>query len=360
MYVHAFPFVLNKTVDINRLRAAWERTIQYFSTLRTSFHFVENMGTWIQAVHSLYHVNWEEMNVAEGKSNLVLSEEFIKELDLSSERKLARPPVFVRILRPDTGTSTGYTLLLVLHHALYDGISVSRLSEIVRAFYWSEQPTPSTQFVDLLGYFEYQELHGTEFWVRQLRGFKRPTLQPKSGDGMYSDSVSSTAEIPISVARMSKACQHLEVTVQCFGQAAFASCLAKVYNRRDLVYGHVVSGRSVPHAEDVLGPMIVRGALSFENTHNNNVYFQSTLPCRTHIPASIRNLDFVRAIHRHNMAAQRWQHASLRSIHRKVGLSSLWDAIFLFQPVVDDDSDRQDILWSFDESENEIARIQVS
>ncbi|KAL5529265.1 hypothetical protein ACEPAG_5250 [Sanghuangporus baumii] len=340
LYVHAFPFVLKKSVDINRLRGAWEKTIRYFSTLRTSFHFVENIGAWIQAVHSSYRLNWQEMKVPDGKSSLVLSEEFIRELDLSSERKLAEPPVFTRMLRPKTGASSTCTLLLVLHHALYDGISVSRLSEVVRAFYRDERPAPPLQFVDLLGYFEYQELHGTDFWVRQLRGYKRPALRRKSGDGSLTVSVSSSADVTLSAIRMRKACQHFEVTVQCFGQAAFATALAKIYNRRDLVYGHVVSGRSVPHAEDVLGPMI------------------STLPCRSHIPAGIRILDFVRTIHRHNLAAQRWQHASLRSIHRKVGLSSLWDAIFLFQPIVDDTSDEQDALWSFDESQDEIAKIQ--
>ncbi|KAL5533182.1 hypothetical protein ACEPAF_4958 [Sanghuangporus sanghuang] len=340
LYVHAFPFVLKKSIDINRLCGAWEKTVQYFSTLRTSFHYVENMGAWIQAVHSSYRLNWHEMKVPDGKTCLVLSEEFIKELDLSSERKLAEPPVFVRMLRPNTGASSTCTLLLVLHHALYDGISVSRLSEVVRTFYRDERPAPSPQFVDLLGYFEYQELHGTDFWARQLRGYKRPALRSKSGDGSHTGTVSSSADVPLSATRMSKACEHFEVTVQCFGQAALATALAKVYNRRDLVYGHVVSGRSVPHAEDVLGPMI------------------STLPCRSNIPAGIRNLDFVRTIHRQNMAAQRWQHASLRSIHRKVGLSSLWDTIFLFQPIVDDTSDEEDAVWSFDESEDEIAKIQ--
>ena len=70
----------------------------------------------------------------------------------------------------------------------------------------------------------------------------------------------------------------------------------------------------------------------------------------------MKNIDLVRGIHKQNTAAHNWQHASLRSIQRKLGLSSLWDAIFVFQPLIEEDKHE---LWAFDDSENEIAKVQV-
>ena len=83
---------------------------------------------------------------------------------------------------------------------------------------------------------------------------------------------------------------------------------------------------------------------------------KSTIPCRTKIGKDAKNIDLVRAIHKQNTAAHNWQHASLREIQRKLGLSSLWDAIYVFQPIMEEDKHE---LWSFDDSEDEIAKIQV-
>ena len=53
----------------------------------------------------------------------------------------------------------------------------------------------------------------------------------------------------------------------------------------------------------------------------------------------------------------KWHHSSLRTIQRKLGLSSLWDAIILFQPAFDDDDTSKP--WHFIDSGEEIAKIQV-
>ncbi|EJD05778.1 uncharacterized protein FOMMEDRAFT_119062 [Fomitiporia mediterranea MF3/22] len=343
LYIHAFPFQLSATIDTDRLQLAWRSAAQYFNILRTSFHFVEKMGAWIQAIHSVYNLDWCEVNECDGKTVLDVAEGCIRDLDLSSESKFSKPPVFARLSRHIGGNPKepqSSTLILILHHALYDGISITQLSEAVRQFYHDETPSPSPQFVDLLGYFEYQDLYGSEFWIKQLHRFNRPVLPRKALRSSNSKSLSARAEIRLPLSRMQEASSIYDVTVQCFGQASFAKVLSTLYNERDVVFGHVVSGRNVHRAEDVLGPMI------------------STLPHRSRIISNVKNLDFVRSIHGQNLEAQKWQHASLRTIQRKLGMRTLWDAIFLFQPMIDDGSREEDELWAFDDSEDEIAKIQ--
>ena len=64
-------------------------------------------------------------------------------------------------------------------------------------------------------------------------------------------------------------------------------------------------------------------------------------------------------MHQSNLVTAMWQHASLRSIQRELGLVTLWDCLYVFQSIQDDEPDRFD-LWQFDDSEEEIAKIQVT
>lgn len=59
-----------------------------------------------------------------------------------------------------------------------------------------------------------------------------------------------------------------------------------------------------------------------------------------------------------NVEGSSWQHASLRSIQKKLGETSLWDCIYAFQSVQTNKSEDVD-LWDFDASEKEVAKIQV-
>lgn len=69
-------------------------------------------------------------------------------------------------------------------------------------------------------------------------------------------------------------------------------------------------------------------------------------------------MGMVRSIQRQNVERQKWQHASLRSIQKKLGIQSLWDCIYVFQPMQEDGIGGED-LWQFDDSEEETAKIQV-
>lgn len=71
----------------------------------------------------------------------------------------------------------------------------------------------------------------------------------------------------------------------------------------------------------------------------------------------MRNVEILESIHSSALESLEWQHASLRSIQRKLGLSSLWDSTFLFQPLQDE---AESSLWKPEQLFQEQVEIQVS
>lgn len=258
LYIHAFPFKLARELNLERLKQAWLRTTEYLDLLRTSFHFIPTRGSWIQAVHSICYPNWTETPIHMHESISADVENFIRCLDMSSETAFRLPPAYVRLYR-DWSPSSSSVMVLILHHAIYDGLSIDKLNDVLKAFYHEGHLAPAPQFNGLMSYFKHQERHGTDFWTQHLKNYAKPQRINVS-DGDYR-SYSASCEIPVSATRLRDACRYFEVTAQCFGQASLAKLLAKLYHACDIVFGHVVSGRNVSQAEDVFGPLIV--SLSF-------------------------------------------------------------------------------------------------
>lgn len=254
--MHAFPFTLSAEVDLDRLKIALQKAVQANSILRSSFHFISNLGRWVQAVHSHSELVLNDVELHDPSSLLSQIEEWISTMDFSSEDSFARPPVRARLYHTSKGSRT---LVLMLHHALYDGISMARLSNIMESYYRDEEPSPASQFIDLLGYFLYQEAYGPQYWLNVLSNFRRTNLL-QSDLPQYSlngPAVQSDVTIPITAKRFGEACMKFDATTQCFGQAALAKVLVRLYEKSDVVFGRVVSGRNTVQAENVIGPIIV-------------------------------------------------------------------------------------------------------
>ncbi len=72
------------------------------------------------------------------------------------------------------------------------------------------------------------------------------------------------------------------------------------------------------------------------------------------------NRSLLKEIHKSNIASMSWQHASLRSIQRKLGVSNLWDSIFVFQPKQESLESESNRVWAFDVNEAEDISVHVS
>ena len=169
----------------------------------------------------------------------------------------ARPPITLNLLQSAT-PGDAQQLVLVLHHALYDGLSIAELFRAAEQLYRGSELPKSVQYHRLLPRIVWQEQNGTSFWVDRLRDLRHAPL-PRKDSGPEGIPAVHQASLLIQVSgeEIRQVCSYAEVTPQCIGQAAFAKLLSTMTQCRDVVFGRVVSGRDIPGAEEVIGPMLV-------------------------------------------------------------------------------------------------------
>lgn len=326
LYVHAFPLILAPNIDLDRLRSSWHTAVEQISILRTSFHFHDDLGIWFQVVHSLNTLDWSDVKCISSTDMEERLESFIQESKLEGEPDFRKPPLRVRLFRsafPDAGR---HRLVFVLHHALYDGVSIGKFLDLVESIYQGTTFAKPVQFSELIPQFVFQENSGTDFWVQKLKGYSHVPLPCFQGVTLACTPSIASRNVPLDPVKLDAVLGHANATIQCLAQAAWAKLMLSITNTSDVVFGHIVSGRSLANASDAFGPVV------------------NTIPCRVQIKG-IRNIDLLQAIQRDNADALVWQQASLRSIQRQLRLDSLWDNIFSFQPL--EQSTERNKLWEF-------------
>lgn len=175
---------------------------------------------------------------------------------LRDECDFHSPPFRLHLLRATSPNVGCHRLVLVLHHALYDGASIRTLLEYVEMVYRGIKPSAVVQFTELLPHFVFQERKGTLFWVQKLEDHVRTPL-PRSKDVTGSVATTAFRDIYLDSANLSAVLDRAGASAQSLAQAAWAKLIASILNTQDIVFGHVVSGRSLPGAADVVGPVLV-------------------------------------------------------------------------------------------------------
>ncbi|KAJ3856653.1 hypothetical protein EV368DRAFT_78489 [Lentinula lateritia] len=306
LYIHAFTLQLAFDCDVPRLRAAWYEAVQTLTILRTSFHFTPISGQWAQVTHSITDFKWSQSTQDELGS---AAADFITALAFDNEETFARPPVYFRHVSADMEY-----LVVVLHHALYDGLSLPKLFHHVQQLYQSKPVDVSTPFNQVADTILVAESNGTAFWTRRLESVKPYHFMVQSRS--FEEAWRASTTLDITTAEIQRFCRRYHVHPQTLGQATWAKILCMRGIRSDVIFGQVVSGRSLSGADNVIGPVF------------------NTIPCRVSLIKGQSNQKLVRDIHRSNNDGLPWQHASLRSIQQQLKFGSLFDTLYLFQPHV--------------------------
>ena len=244
--MHAFTFKLQPSCRIELLKEAWETSVEKLDILRTSFHFSVEVGRWAQVVHSSLDFKWtteRRKSIEDG------ARDFIRSLRFDVEDALHRPPVYLRHISSDEDH-----LVVILHHALYDGISLPMLFDYVKAVYKGDPPL-TTQFHTLSRRITSLEAYATDYWETRLNGV-HPWTFPRV--------VSSTPNawraskvVTLLKETIDRFCRRYDVSAQSIAQASWANVLAICSKRLDVVYGQVVSGRTITGSDKIIGPVFV-------------------------------------------------------------------------------------------------------
>ncbi|KAL1856744.1 NRPS protein [Paecilomyces lecythidis] len=320
VYVHPHIVQLSGSTDIEKLQHAYAQVVSSNDILRTSFHSIKELGfSWFGAVHSSPPLVWEEANVP---SDLNIAAEVTNRFRLEDEASFQSPPLRAFVFNTDDKKY----FVIAMHHALYDGVSLPYIFEDLASIYQGSAPPARPQFTEAVGHILEGQEEASKFWTQRLRGydvFEIPPLpESESSETMYL----AEQRIDIDLSVIVAACKNLEVTIQTVSLLAYAKVLACLTGRRDVVFGHVLAGRSLPitGGERTIGPLF------------NTIAERVTLD-----PKFLSNKALVTRLQQLNTDAQQYQHASLRAIQNALrqsdGLNtaSICDTLFVFQKTAD-------------------------
>ncbi|KAJ5988322.1 hypothetical protein N7481_003532 [Penicillium waksmanii] len=259
---------------------------------------------------------------------------FNYEVSLISENDLLHP------LRLQLKESIdGVRVLVHIHHSLYDGWSWQLILKDLQHILNGEELPPKPAYNIITDFFIDYKLsesanESSNFWRDQLQA--TPSLAFPSFHGV-SDVSPKTQEanrvLDISISKLNEVSQRLHVSRQTIFQAAYCYMLSTYLGSKDVTFGTVFSGRTLPvkGIETVLGPCI------------------RTLPTRMDLDKMQNVTDLMLAIQ--NMNRKSLEHGSLplQDIKKASGIDprrNLFDTALVWQ----------ESIWSDDQNANALFR----
>jgi amino acid adenylation domain-containing protein/non-ribosomal peptide synthase protein (TIGR01720 family) len=326
VYVEQFCCRVHGKLDLSRFQSAWQRTVDRYPALRTSFRH-EGLRQPLQIVHRQVAIEWVQQDWRE-----LSHEEQGKELDafLHEDRQrgfnLSSPPLMrLAVL---TIAADSFQIVWTFHHLLLDGWSVPIVLNEVLAAYESlggtgrVQPVSSRPYRDFISWHRRQDLEeASQFWRRALKGFEAPT--PLTVDSPHSQQAGEASPHEEHGIELSKAStdalrsfgrQH-QLTLNTLVQAAWALLLSRYSGRDDVLFGATVSGRpsSLSGVESMVG------------------LFINTVPVRVRVRRSEPLVNWLQTVQGEQLEARDYEYCPLSKVQ---GWSELPAGTPLFESLV--------------------------
>ncbi|TYR40284.1 hypothetical protein FY004_38815 [Streptomyces parvus] len=317
MYVEQIHWRLEGDLDIDRMRAAWQRAMDRHAILRTGFLW-EGTPRPLQVVRRRQDVPFEFHDV----SGLPESEQEIWLRDLLDADRvrgfdLSAPPLMrIHLVR---NSLDAHVLVWSFHHILLDGWSTSTV--LADVFADNVESVGRRPYREFIGWLDEQDADAAEtYWRGALAGFTestplgidRPIAGPEGEPGTHGVVMSRETSSALSLLARSR-----RVTVNAVVQAAWALLLARVSGERDVVFGTTVSGR--PAGLDGVEGMVG--------------LFINTLPVRVDVGDGSA-LDLVERVHGDQSELRRFDYAPLADVQRWSDVPAgepLFESLFVFE-----------------------------
>lgn len=337
LYVHHPTVQLADETDIERLKSAWNSVIVSLDILRTTFHFAENSEVpWIAAVYDKPSMKWVETAV-EGSIEQSIRD-LVEGTTFTSPEAFSEPPVKITILKTPVATY----MTVSLHHSLYDGWSLPLIFDTLSNAYTQGSASVETPFSRAANLITELQASGVNFWFEKIKDYTGINI-PRSLTPAQSMPAFSKISIGMPIAKVLEKCKSMDINLRSAALLAYGKALCCLVKRRDIVFGHVVSGRSLPlpAVEQIIGPLF------------------NTLPFRFRLDNPIiTNQGVVTQVQGTVADGQNYQHASLNAIQRQWRQDQesdvpLLDALFVFQKVATANDASKQELWKPFEMEDD-------
>ncbi|KAF2757245.1 nonribosomal peptide synthase [Pseudovirgaria hyperparasitica] len=285
-YVANNVFKLPRTLDLDRFKAAWQKTVDEVDILRTRLVHMRS-SAFVQTVLKSDPIRWEHATDLE----LVTSE--APRLPAHNGGNLTKYTII------DMEASKERFLAFSIHHALYDGWSLPLVLKRVEQFYFEgETKLPKTPYAKFIKYLTDSDLQiSEEFWKSRLAGSTPLSFpQPLAS----ASKMESSTQTLTHTAQLGEAFAGMGITMPTLIRAAWAIMVAAYSGSDDVVYGETMTGRDVPvqGITDVLGPTL------------------TTVPTRIQIHRTKPVMNFLEEIGRMNTDTIPHQHLGLQHIRR--------------------------------------------
>ncbi|UKZ97170.1 NRPS [Trichoderma asperellum] len=242
----------DRKVDKSAVRAAYQHAVDTTEMMRATF--VQYHGRTYQAILDGFTGPFQEEYVS-GSENLV---DFCQLL-IQNERLKAlpfnEPPLKAWFVQ---GASRD-TLIIRLSHAQYDGLSLPLLLQQLDGAYTNNKSGSSqmSHFINALRSLDKES--ATDYWRGLLHQSIMPVLpgtRPRPAAGLKRETLMAGNAIRSVVPAFKH--RRAGATPAAYVKAAYAMALSKLTATTDIVFGHLVSGRSSPinGIEQVIGPCV--------------------------------------------------------------------------------------------------------
>ncbi|MGK5545509.1 amino acid adenylation domain-containing protein [Streptomyces sp. URMC 127] len=320
VYTVQLVFDLGGRVDAAGLRAAVAALLDRHPNLRAGF-WQEGAEEPLQVIPREVALPWREVDL-EGRDAQEQRQELSRLVDDDRARRFdpARPPLLrftlVR-LAPEQ-----HCLVFLSHHLLIDGWSLPNLVRELFALYSRRGDAaglpPVVPYRTHLAWLAEQDRGAAEeAWRQALAGVAEPTLLAPAGSG---STVSPPEEIgwelpqELTSALAGVARAH-GLTLNTVVQGVWGALLGHLLNRRDVVFGATVSGRTpeIPGVGDMVG------------------LFINTLPVRVRWNPYASWSELLARLQDEQSALLEHQHLGLAAIQRMTGMRELFDTTTVFE-----------------------------
>ncbi|WP_409496867.1 non-ribosomal peptide synthetase [Amycolatopsis sp. cmx-11-12] len=318
-YHVVLPLAFRSAVNERALRAALLLLIERHPQLCVTYHGPDDQGAVHQVVREPFDIPLETVGQAADGWGPVARTAVAELFNLSSA-----PPLRGVLVRGGPGPDV---LLLVMHHLLVDGMSLSIMERDLAALYRASLagddaclPELRTTYADYVA--GVRDDGHLEYWADRLRGFERTTLNT---DFVRQGEPDRTAghvafEVPAELCRRLREFAFRErAALSSAVAAAFIALLARRTGRRDVTVGSVLTGRPERGFQDVVG------------------FFSQTVALRADVPEAGSFRGLLRHVNDRLLEAHEHQSAPFERVaaavepNRPLDRNPVFDAAFVHQ-----------------------------
>ncbi|WP_440096949.1 lichenysin non-ribosomal peptide synthetase LicA [Bacillus paralicheniformis] len=338
--------MLEGTLDVQRIEAAFQKLIDRHEALRTSFTVVD--GEPRQNIHQRVQFKIEKVE-ADGKPIEQMAKSFVRRFDLAKA-----PLMRAGLVRLADGR---HVLLFDMHHLVSDGVSISIILNELAALYKGEElPEPNLHYKDYAFWQRTQAQKGFQkeeaYWQSVFAGElpvlqlitdePRPSVQSFEGDRV-------SAVLPKDMKeKLAVLAEQNGATLYMVMLAAYNMLLAKYSGQEDVIVGTPAAGRRHSDLEGIIG------------------MFVNTLAIRSKVESGRTFRDFLHDVKKTVIDAFEHQDYPFERLAEKVGASRdlsrhpVFDTMFILQNAWEDIPMLGDLHLSIYETNFNIAKFDLT